>query len=127
MKYPWLFEGARVVCIDNTDTRFDGAQELINGTVYTVRWVGPRGLTLNGAIFEYRGLLMLPDEICVRLIGVGPRRGYGIETGQLLCPDMPFSADRFAPVTTINTDSQIAAMKVLMQKARDENREGVRA
>lgn len=38
-----------------------------------------------------------------------------------------YSAHSFRPVTTVNTDSQIAAMRELMQKARDERRVTVEA
>lgn len=98
---PWLFVGAKVVCINDCPGRmgnFD-APKLSLTAVYTI-----------GEIADSLGILHVGlDEIA--RCPTGERWMYG--------------ADRFRPVT--NTDAQVEAMRKLMQKARDEKRVTVSA
>lgn len=99
---PWLFVGAKVVCVDASLHR--GARSLApalsEGTTYTVAEVG---------IGEESGLLMLALE----------------EIPSIPLPSRPdqdnmpwrYRADRFRPVSTIDTSKQVEALRSLMLDA----------
>lgn len=106
----WLYVGAKVVAVgvDRDETVLTGCvcPEADGKTIYTIRDLRP-----------------IRDRIGVWLVEItNPKRLY-IEGMIEPC----FDAENFAPVTTINTDSQIAAMRELMQRARDEKRVTVEA
>lgn len=102
MKYPWLFVGARVVCLNADPRAFDETVDgwepggaPVEGEVYTVTKVWPES---DGHIAV--SLAEIQRGPAARRVG---NEGYG--------------AERFAPIRTINTDSQIEAMRNLMLDA----------
>lgn len=111
MKYPWLFVGAKVVCVDASDTDVTGLQELTEGAAYTIRRVGPRGRTLQGGLFSYRDQILDPNGILVWLAEVLNREGRTIRTGMLVCADVGFRVERFRPL--IDTTRTVEALRKL--------------
>jgi hypothetical protein len=100
MKYPWLYVGAKVVCVDAESRPAPGCGDFWNP------------LALNAV---YVVTAIIPD----------PRQGHGIvvclsghpnpnlETGE----DYGYSAGRFRPVLP-DTSKQVEAMKHLMLDAK---------
>lgn len=108
MKYPWLFVGAKVVCVDADLTSPRGRRG--NGT-----W---NPLVLH-AVYTIKDCFYYAGQLTIRLREQSNPDASGGDWG--------YRADRFAPVTTINTDAAVSQMRELMQKARDENKSKVRA
>jgi predicted heme/steroid binding protein len=110
---PWLFVGAKVVCVDASDIRESGLQE---GRAYIVRKVGPLGTSNRGRIFAYRGKPYDASLIAVWVEGIH-RKAFNTEDGKLICGDFPFKPERFRPVSTIDTAKTVEAMRSLMLDA----------
>jgi hypothetical protein len=93
---PWLYVGAKVVCVDAGDTRGHTwkADKPIEGAVYTIAAVFPSG-SVRGD-----GPTVLLEEI-----------RNTKQTGGV------YGADRFRPVSTIDTKHTVNAMRNLMLDA----------
>lgn len=89
---PWLFVGAKVVAVKFGDTDYPDMPNVDHDAVHTVR-----------DIVDCRG------HIGIRLEGV-----TGC-THPLFGDDCPWDASAFAPVSTINTDATVAALKQTMR------------
>lgn len=82
--------GQKVVCVDARDTNSHGLPEIVEGGVYTIRWVG---------VDDYK--------LCVRLVEV-PRNALAPPfTTPPEFLDWPFYASRFRPVVERKTDISI--------------------
>ena len=84
--------GQKVVCVDADGTNICDVQELEEGVVYTVSWIGPYLHPLWGL-----------EEVCLKLEEVS-RKPLPGEPDDLLIIDMPFRATRFRPVKTTSIE-----------------------
>jgi hypothetical protein len=88
--------GQKVVCV-NAGNLFpyyaDSPIELVEGKIYTVRWVGPSPHPFNRGVPSVR-----LNEIIRRDEPLTPQRS-----------DMPWQADRFRPVVERKTDISVFA------------------
>jgi hypothetical protein len=114
MTRSWLYPGARVVCVDDSNT----ASDLCAGTVYAIRKIGPVGLSSRGRMYGYADKAYPPDTIVVWLVGLY-RKNYSTKDGCLLSDDYGFSPDRFRPLTTINTDAAVSQMREIVRRAME--------
>lgn len=104
----WLYPGARIVCVDDTFLSISGRENVPRiGGIYTVRAIVPAPSGWP------------PDSLEVLLCEI-VNRTVRWRDGVSECG---FWDARFAP--TINTDDQVEAMRRLMQKARDDARQGL--
>jgi hypothetical protein len=89
--------GQAVVCVNGSNTNSKRTQELYEGMVYTIRWVG---------VYEdkKRGL---PPEVCVRVVGVRAWSG-----------SVPFLATRFRPTK----ETSIEVFKKLLKPIRESTK-----
>ena len=98
--------GQRVVCVDAKPPRPDGNRYLVEGAIYTIRWVGMHH-DLHG---------IYGTHLRVRLEEVRRPR----------CPktrvvDMPYGAFRFRPIVERETD--ISVFEAILDKATKRERE----
>lgn len=100
----WLYVGAKVVCVDASRKAGFHAmrahQRPVEGETYTVTWVGPS--------VQDSGLL------CVRLAEI--QRVGDIPGSKFYGVDIGYRADRFRPVSTIDTTHQVNLLKKLVEK-----------
>jgi hypothetical protein len=90
-----FYVGQKVVCVDAACTTVLGLQELIEGSTYTIRWVGhaPHKQLRNGRF---------STTVCVRLVEI--LRDTCPTTGIV---DLPFNIQRFRPVVERKTSIEI--------------------
>lgn len=109
MSRNWLFVGAKVVCVDASNV-----SSLCAGKVYTVRCLGPLGLSSRGRMFGYGVRAYSPETIVVYLAEVR-RKNYSTIDGHMLSEDFGYAPERFRQL--INTDAAVSQMRELMQRA----------
>jgi hypothetical protein len=109
--------GQKVVCVDAKRTNKNNAPELVEGKIYTIRWIGPH--TPYGD---------KEATICVRLVEVPSRdnspswlidgmKRMGMSEQEIndYVIDHPFRATRFKPLQKKTTD--ISVFKEILNKA----------
>lgn len=93
MSYVDWHVGMKVVCVDAELTNGYGLQELVEGRVYTIRWIGRYNHSLFGNVLG------------VRLEGVTRAPISPEETEWFaIYGEAPFGLHRFRPVQTRQTD-----------------------
>lgn len=102
MKYPWLYVGAKVVCVKAPGPLGYGETRPVEGGVYTVRGIRPDGW--NGRYFEV-GIFL--EEI------VNAPQIYSTQNGQRL-EEKSWRISRFRPVLP-DTTKQVEEMKQAMR------------
>ena len=101
--------GQKVICVDAADTHTGDLSELIEGSIYTIRWHGP---------FEWRGV----KENCVQLVEIVERP---VMSGKKIVYsiDQPFRASRFRPVVERKTDTGMAILRQILRDHQQPIRE----
>lgn len=87
--------GMKLVCVDAADTTSSGAVELIEGRIYTLRWIGNRSDWLG----RYIG---------VRLVEIVREPSFFLDQIHFdLHGETPFNASRFRPLLKRATDISV--------------------
>ena len=102
-----FYVGQKVVCINAKDTHShpNNIQELTEGAIYTVRWVGSKEASEDG--------------LGIKLVEV-MRYVLSLSGERIREEDMPFDATRFRPLVEKKTDISIFTEMLNLKKVEEK-------